>query len=67
MKTLIYTLTKDNFKIECFKLNDVNELTNDGYEITSTNSTTKETESITTNTPQGAIALADLVMQNISL
>lgn len=62
MKKLFYSKQKDDFKVECFKLDDVDELTDNAYEIVGTNTTTKEEVSLTTNTPQGAVALADNVM-----
>jgi hypothetical protein len=65
MKTLIYHVRHDDFVIEIFRLDDVNELTNDAYEIVGTDQTTKESTSLTTNTPQGAIALADNVINEL--
>jgi hypothetical protein len=65
MKTLIYHVRHDDFVIEIFRLDDVNELTNDAYEIVGTDQKTKESTSLTTNTPQGAIALADNVINEL--
>lgn len=59
MKTLIYSVDCKNMLVECFKLHDVNELLEDAYEIVGTNKTNGESDSVTTATPQGAIALAD--------
>lgn len=65
-KKLLYSKAKNDFKVECFKLLDVNELVNDAYEIVATNSTTGNSDSVTTNTPQGAIALADNIMNTLA-
>ena len=66
MKTRFYSKQFEDFKVECFKLNDVDELSDNAYEIIGTNLTTKETVSLTTNVPQAAIALADKVFDELS-
>ncbi len=65
MKKLFYSKTKDDFKIECFKDDSVDEITDNAYEIIGTNMTTGETVELTTNTPQGAIALADYTFASL--
>lgn len=67
MKKIFYSKTYKDATIECFKLLDVDELTDNAYEIKVSNSTTKETDSVTTNSPQGAIALADLMFSELSI
>lgn len=62
MKLLIYNKQHDDFKLEVFKDSDIDELTGDAYEIIGTNLTTGETSEVTTNTPQGAIALVNNIM-----
>lgn len=45
---------------------DVDETTENAYEIVMTCKTTGANSSLTTNTPQGAIALADNVRDNLN-
>lgn len=66
MRKLFYSLDLPfGNVIKCFKLLDVDELTDNAYEIELTNNITHEISSLTTNTPQGAIALADTVRDNL--
>lgn len=65
-RKLFYMLSKDDFIIECFKLLDVDETINDAYQIIATNATDGNSDLVTTNTPQGAIALADTIMSNLN-
>lgn len=62
MKELIYNKQHEDFKLEVFKDMSIDELTGDAYEIVGTNLTDGESETLTTNTPQGAIALVNNVM-----
>ncbi len=64
MRKLMYIVSHKRLTVRVFKL-DVDELRQDAYEIESTNDKTGETESVTTNTPQGAIALADYVFAGL--
>lgn len=65
-KKLIYSLNLPFGNIiECFKLLDIDETIDNAYEIQLTNNITNEISSLTTNTPQGAIALADQVKYNL--
>lgn len=65
MEKLFYSFKKSDAKVECFKMLDVDELTDNAYKIMVTNTKTKETDFVTTNTPQAAIALADLIKQDL--
>lgn len=65
LKRLFYSKQHNDFKVECFKLLDVDELTDNSYEIVGTNTTTGASDSVTTNVPQAAIALADKVINRI--
>lgn len=63
MKTEIYKVSTGNLMVQCFKYDNVDELKEDAYEIRSTNKVNEMTDFVTTNTPQGAIALADMVIK----
>jgi hypothetical protein len=62
MKELIYNKQHEDFKLEVFKDSEINELTDNAYEIIGTNITTGSSDSVTTRTPQGAIALVNNVI-----
>lgn len=62
MKELIYKKQHEDFKMEVFKDTDIDELTDNAYEIIGTNLITHSSDSVTTNTPQGAIALVNNVI-----
>lgn len=62
MKKLIHSAQHEDFKLEIFKDSDIDELIGDAYEIVGTNTTTGEKDSVTTATPQGAMALVNNVM-----
>jgi hypothetical protein len=64
-KKRIYHIDCTEADIEVFKYTDVNELTHDAYETRVTNKLTKENDWVTTNTPQGAIALADEIRNGL--
>ena len=65
MKELLYSKQHENFKMEVFKDSDIDELTGNAYEIIGTNLTTGSSDSVTTNTPQGAVALVDNVITEL--
>lgn len=67
MKTLIYEKQHEDFKLEVFKDTDIDELTDNAYEIIGTNLTTGESDGVITNTPQGAIALVNNVIASLKL
>lgn len=48
-KKLLYKIEHERLTIECFKLLDVDELTDNAYEIVGTNPDTGSSTSVTTN------------------
>jgi len=67
MKKLFYGIICDTAEIECFKLLDVDELTDNAYEIRVTNKEIGESDFVTASSPQAAMALADKVRAELSI
>lgn len=65
MKNTIYTKQHEDFKLEVIKDSDIDEIVSDAYEIVCTNLNTGISDSVTTSTPQGAIALVDNVINEL--
>jgi hypothetical protein len=66
MKTTFYKRENLIFKVECFKDDQIDELTDNAYEIVGTSLITGKSCTLTTNVPQAAIALADEVMSQLN-
>lgn len=59
---LIYEVSKDTLKVECFKVKE--DFESDAYKVVATNTDTDESDFVTTDLPQAAIALADYMINN---
>jgi hypothetical protein len=65
MDKLFYSIDCKQAIIECFKMTEVDEMIDDAYKIKVTNKLTKKNDWVTTNTPQGAITLADEIRDGL--
>lgn len=65
MEQLIYVFDCKNVNIKVTKMLDIDELIQNAYKIAITNKETLESDFVTTNTPQGAMALVDYMEQKL--
>lgn len=61
----IYRIDCSEFVIECFRVLDVEPESDFAYKVSVVNKLTGESDFVTTNTPQAAIALANEVRDSI--